>query len=312
MSRRLPAWVSAALGLAFAAAAIVPPALGRDPLVEFAGARADVTTATDSADSSTLASAEGAVGAAIAATTPDARVNRSSGRTAPHKAEIPRPPGVRSSCSMTHRFPEKESSAKVVSRVQKIWKVRLVGDAWTQQKNRAVLTTMWQTLDAVDCTPFLSTIATKNKGRVTISGDKSGSWAWGDYGYTKPNAVSLNLGKMATGLRHGEGPRVVRVMVHELGHAWSTDRGMDTGYWSAIESQRGKAGAISSYGAQGSSENFAEAVGYFVARCAVEADDTDKSRHNPYDDDEFAGYYKIVRSKVFGGRTFGPAAGLSC
>lgn len=311
MSRLLPVWAPAVAGLVAAAVTVVPTALGQstvgqDALVEQSGAPAAVSAAAP-----TLAQAESAVRAAVAATTPERATGRAASRPAVRKA-APLAPGVQKSCSMTHRFPSDASSAEVVTRVQKIWKVRLVGKSWTEKKNRDVLQTMWLTLDTVDCTPFLATIAKKNKGRVTISGEKSGSWAWGDYGYTKPDAVSLNLSKMAAGLDDGEGPRVVRVMVHELAHAWSTDRGQGAGYWGAIESQRGKAGAISAYGAQGSSENFAEAVGYYVARCAVEADDRSAKRHNPYDDRANAGYFGVVRDKVFGGRTFGPAAGSGC
>ena len=224
---------------------------------------------------------------------------------------IPRAPGMQRSCKMTHRFPATASSAKVVTAVRQNWGVRLTGPSWKKKANADVLRVMWRTLDSLDCTPFLKTVKTKNDGGLIISGEKKGSWAWGDYGYSDPDGISFSLDKMADAIDDAQSPRVVRVMVHEMAHAWSADRNEDSGYFKAF-AKLGDGLPITDYGAQNTSENFAEAAGYFVARCAVEQSDTGKPKPNPYDDAANAGYYKFVGKLLFGNVSFGPAPGRSC
>lgn len=229
----------------------------------------------------------------------------------PKKAKpIPAAPGVQRSCPMTHRFP-RGSSAGIVKRVSKTWGVQLKGSSWQSKANRPVLKAMWQTLDAVDCTPFLKGVKAKNEHKLIISGEKAGSWAWGDYGYSDPDGVSLNLDKMAEGIKDGQSPRVVRVMVHEMAHAWSADRNESSGYFAKF-AKLGAGDPITEYGSQNTSENFAEAAGYYVARCAKEQSDTGKSKANPYNDSSNAGYYAFVGKQLFGGARFGPKAGGTC
>lgn len=224
---------------------------------------------------------------------------------------IPRAPGMQRSCPMTHRFPARASSAQVVTAVRHNWGVRLTGPSWKKPANAAVLRVMWQTLDSLDCTPFLKTVKTKNDGGLIISGEKKGSWAWGDYGYSDPDGVSFSLDKMADAIDDAQSPRVVRVMVHEMAHAWSADRNEDSGYFKAF-AKLGGAKPLTAYGAQNTSENFAEAAGYYVARCATEQSDTGKPRPNPYDDADNADYHKFVGKRLFGHVKFGPDPGRSC
>ena len=47
-------------------------------------------------------------------------------------------------------------------------------------------------------------------------------------------------------------------------------------------------------------ETFADVVGYYVGRCALE---------NPYDTGEYDAYYEFAKTYIFGGKEFGPAAG---
>lgn len=225
---------------------------------------------------------------------------------------IPSAPGVQRSCSMTHRFPAAASSASIVKQVRATWGVRLQGPSWKSKANRPVLKVAWQTLDAIDCTPFRSQIKAKNDGKLIISGEKNGSWAWGDYGYSDPDGVSLSLDKMAAGIKDGQSPRVVRVIVHEMAHAWSADRDEDAGYFAAFAKLGDTDGGITEYGSQNTSENFAEAAGYYVARCAKEQSDTGKPSANPYDAKRNSGYYAFVGKLLFGRAKFGPPAGKSC
>lgn len=227
-------------------------------------------------------------------------------------AAIPLAPGMERSCPMTHRFPARSSSGEIVAKVAKTWGVQLKGASWKKKANRPVLKVMWQTLDAVDCTPFVKSVKAKNDGKLIISGEKAGSWAWGDYGFSDPDGVSLSLDKMAVGVADGQSPRVVRVMVHEMAHAWSADREEGSGYFARFAKIGGSAGALTEYGSQNTSENFAEAAGYYVARCAKEQSDTGKPKRNPYDDDASAAYYAFVGKTLFGGKKFGPSPGSSC
>ena len=230
--------------------------------------------------------------------------------TSARRAPMPRPAGVARSCPMTHPVPARADAADVRRRIERIWHVRLTGSAWSKPGNRPALTALWQTLDAIDCTPFVATARHKNKGRLTLSGQKSGSWAWGDYGLSKAGTVSLDLGKLTKARRHGQDARVTRVLVHEMAHAWSADRDRG-GYFRRFERLRDGKG-ITEYGSQSASEDFAEAAGYYVARCAVEQNDAGLHKPNPYDARRHADYYAYMKKTVFAGRTFGPEPGRGC
>ena len=47
-------------------------------------------------------------------------------------------------------------------------------------------------------------------------------------------------------------------------------------------------------------ETFADVVGYYVGRCAL---------NNPYDTGKFDAYYEYARDYIFDGKEFGPAPG---
>ena len=91
---------------------------------------------------------------------------------------------------------------------------------------------------------------------------------------------------------------MVRLLVHELGHAYSRTPQAKASYarFGTLYRSTGNFGPY----AYNANENYSEVIGYYVARCA---------RGNPYDAKKFEPYYRHVRSTVFKGKEFGPAAG---
>ncbi|OYN91192.1 hypothetical protein [Parenemella sanctibonifatiensis] len=213
---------------------------------------------------------------------------------------IPRP------CEADHPYPTGADSDTVVEQLEQIWGIELVGNQWGRAED--VTHTYWEIMDAVDCTPFLTAIKEKNP-ELRVNATTKPGWAWGDWSLTSANAVTLDFAKMQQSIDEGDQARVVRVIVHELAHAFNVDRYAEPAYQQAYEKIYRSQGGFTGYGSS-LSESFADAVGYYVARCAVEPD-TD---HRPYADGQDDASYELIRDEVFGGHEFAAAPGdrLGC
>ncbi|WP_026927760.1 hypothetical protein [Granulicoccus phenolivorans] len=195
----------------------------------------------------------------------------------------------------------KTSQSEYVRQISQKWDMELTGSGWTDSRNREVVKLFGDTLDAVDCTGYLDRVRTGNGGRLTVSSDPIASWAWGDYGLTKPNTLSLDFVKFREGYAEGtDRGRLVRLIIHEMAHSFNSDRFQNPEYWQRNQQLFREVGPISAYGARDSTETFADAVGYYVARCAHD---------NPYDQARNKPYYEMVKKYVFDGKEFGGPVG---
>ncbi|MEL4356563.1 MULTISPECIES: hypothetical protein [unclassified Luteococcus] len=210
--------------------------------------------------------------------------------------------GIPQPCAAQHPFPEKATRAEVKRQLAANTGITLTGGAWTEAKHAPLVRIVWETLDGLSCTDYLKTITSNNKG-FTLNAAPTRSWAWGDWGLTRRGAVTLDFAKWQEAYRAGDRGRLVRILVHELGHAWSQTPQAAATYQRFAVMYR-STGNFGPY-AYNQNENFSETIGYYVARCAA---------GNPYQDKKFAGYYGLVKQGVFGGREFGPAPGsrLDC
>lgn len=202
-------------------------------------------------------------------------------------------------CGVGQSFPGGPLSA-VIPQMERRWGLSLTGEMWRDQKYRPLVQLVWETLDGLDCTGYLKATKAKNQGRLELSATKINGWAFGDWGYTKPDAVSLDFDKFLEVYHQGDRQRLVRLVVHEIGHAYNVDREGKPRYWAAFEGEFARTGPISAYG-RDVTESWGDAVGYYVARCA---------RDNPYNDPKMRGYYERIKTDVFGGAEFGPPPGV--
>jgi hypothetical protein len=203
---------------------------------------------------------------------------------------------IPSACPATHPYSPQLSMAQLHDGIGSNWGFTLTGTYWTVDTYRPVVAMIWQTLDAISCTPYLTTLHSK-VGALELRATSIGGWVAGDYGLSKRDAVSLDFPQLLTSYQTDPG-HVSRLFVHEVTHAYSRDRSEGPTYWADFTSLYNKLGRFGSYGGS-ASETFSEVVGYYVARCAA---------NNPYSTAK-AGYYDFVKTEVFGGREFGPALG---
>ncbi|NLT31009.1 MAG: hypothetical protein GXX86_11240 [Propionibacterium sp.] len=218
------------------------------------------------------------------------------------KAERPAPVvGIVSPCEVDAAFPENASPAEVTAAMEQRWGLKLIGEGWNNPQYRPVVKIIWQTLDAVDCTPYLESIRAKVNGDITINAGHLRGYAWGDWGLSKPGVMSLDFGKMHTGYQNGETTRIARVFIHELAHVHNVDRGASPQYWQTFNGLYRANGSVAEYDrGRDITETYAEAVAHFVVRCSTD---------NPYSTPGNAHYFDFVQEHVFGGREFGPTSG---
>lgn len=216
-------------------------------------------------------------------------------------APTPAPPvtGIPTPCAAQHPFPEDASIAELKAGLEETYGFRLSGKHWSEEY-RPSIKILWETLDAVSCTDYVETLQGKVGGKVGINATSTSGWSWGDWSLSKPGYVSLDLEKFKTALANDDEGRLVRLIVHEFAHVWNSDRHSSPAYWAEFLRLQRKEGRFSDYAGRSSSETFAEVVGYYVGRCALD---------NPYDTGEFDGYYEWVKANVFDGREFGPPPG---
>lgn len=268
-------------------------------------------------DAMPAASAHAATGADANRTAGD-RPNRAGERpdptATPTPAESPKPSavakpvaamtvtnvaGVPRPCQIDMPITDDMSAAQITAATERQWGFDLTGPQWQQDEYRPIVKLFAETLDSVDCTGYLDRVKAGNGGRLEISSLSTRSWAWGDYGLTRPGVLTLDFAKFRSGYAEGDRGRLVRLIVHEMAHSLNADRGSSPTYWNNYGRVWRSVGPVSAYGST-ETESFADAVGYYVARCAAD---------NPYDSSKNQAYYDYVKSNIFDGREFGGAVG---
>lgn len=240
------------------------------------------------------------LGIAAAATALTAALGLTQASALPVAPE-PAPPvaGIPAPCAAQHPWPADASISSIREQMEENFHLKLTGDYWSNEY-RPSIKILWETLDGVACTDYVDTLLDKNGGNVGISAANTRSWAWGDWSLTKPGYVTLDFQKFKTALENDDEGRLVRLVIHELAHAWNSDRGSEPPYWREFQQLQRSQGTFSKYAGSSVTETFADAVGYYVGRCAL---------NNPYDTGKFSGYYEFVKDNVFDGKEFGPAPG---
>lgn len=208
--------------------------------------------------------------------------------------------GIPEPCSPDLIITDSMSAAEITSRAEAQWGFPLTGPQWRDDAYRPVVKLFAETLDSVDCTDYLNRVKAGNGGKLEVSSLPTRSWAWGDYGLTRPNVLTLDFAKFKQGYADGDRGRLVRLIIHEMAHSLNADRFSEPAYWTAFNRVWASNGPVSAYGSV-PTESFADAVGYYVARCAAD---------NPYDTRQHQAYYDYVKTNIFAGREFGGAVGV--
>lgn len=209
--------------------------------------------------------------------------------------------GIPTPCPPTHPWPGGEAPIdEIKAKITENFGFKLTGPQWTNT-NRESIKILWETLDAVGCTTYVSDLQGKVNGNVGINAASISGFAWGDWSLTKGNYVSMDFSKFAKAIESGDKGRLTRLVVHELAHVLNSDRDSNPTYWKTFKKVYASQGKFSDYGARSVTETFGDVVGYFVGRCA---------KNNPYDTGKFDAYYNYVRDNIFGGKEFGPAPGV--
>lgn len=207
--------------------------------------------------------------------------------------------GIAAPCAPNHPFPAKASMGVVKKQLEKNFGFTVQGTGWTES-NRRPIRIVWETLDALNCTTYLEDLQKKVKGKVGLNATSISGYAWGDWSLTRNGSLSLDFTKFKKAIADGDEGRLSRIVTHELAHVLNKDRSENPGYWKRFERLYAKEGRFSAYGGTSITENWADVVGYYVGRCAL---------NNPYDTGKFDAYYEFVRTEVFAGKEFGPEPG---
>ena len=208
--------------------------------------------------------------------------------------------GIPMPCPVTHEWPGDDTPIEAVTAaLSESFGFELSGSQWTEA-SRGSIKILWQTLDAVECSGYVTQLQAKVNGNVGINADTISGFAWGDWSLTKPNHVTMDFSKFQGALDSGDDGRLVRLVAHEMAHVLNSDRYSEPEYWKIFQQLHVSEGSFSEYAGGSVTETFADVVGYYVGRCALE---------NPYDSGENAAYYEFAKTYVFGGKEFGPDAG---
>lgn len=215
----------------------------------------------------------------------------------------PTPPapvqGIPEPCPSRNAWPGDDVPIKTIkTELAEAFGLRLEGSQWTEQYRPSVRI-VWETLDAVSCTHYLEVIKDKTP-TIGLNAAPKSTFAWGDWSLTRANYITLDFAKFERALTAGDEGRLVRLVIHELAHAWSTDRHGAPDYWNDFRALSRQEGRFSDYAGTRDSEIFADVIGYYVGRCALD---------NPYDSGEHAAYYDYAKNVIFAGKEFGPPPG---
>ncbi|MCC2593905.1 hypothetical protein LKO27_10865 [Tessaracoccus sp. OS52] len=209
--------------------------------------------------------------------------------------------GIPAPCPVTNPWPGDDAGIDEISAaITETFGFKLAGKQWNEA-NRPSIKILWETLDAVGCTDYVAALQAKVKGNVGINANRISGWAWGDWSLTRTSYVTLDFAKFQSALDAGDEGRLVRLVIHELAHVLNSDRHSAPAYWQEFRALYAQEGRFSDYAGRSISETFADVVGYYVGRCALD---------NPYDSGENADYYEFAKEQVFGGKEFGPEPGV--
>ena len=207
--------------------------------------------------------------------------------------------GIPDPCLAKHPWPAKSTPAQTKVAMQKAFGLQLTGSGWTDPQSRGLVKIVWETLDALSCTPYLADVR-RHSGQsvIKIHAGPTRSWAWGDWGLTNPGRLTFDFAKWRSAYPSDKG-RLVRIVVHELGHLHQMGANPAGASFGPLYNRYG---SFSNYGGYSRSETMSEVMGYYVARCAQD---------NPYDEAGPAerAYYAWARTTIFGGVEFGPEVG---
>lgn len=207
--------------------------------------------------------------------------------------------GIPNPCASTKPFPEDASIAELKAGITENFGFELTGSQWTGER-RPSIKILWQTLDAMECTTYRADLQKKVGGNVGFNASNIGGYAWGDWSLTKTGYVTFDFSKFQKALDSGDEGRLTRLVAHELAHVLNSDRYSDPEYWTIFKKLHASEGRFSEYAGSSVTETFADVVGYYVGRCALD---------NPYDTGKYDAYYEYAKTYVFGGKEFGPAPG---
>ena len=219
------------------------------------------------------------------------------------EADEPGPPvaGIAEPCAVTNPFPEDASTSEVVDQLADTFGFKLAGRGWTKQ-HRESIKILWETLDAVGCTDYLEDLQGKVSGTVGLNATSIRGYAWGDWSLTRSGYVSFDFTKFQKAIDSGDTGRLSRLITHELAHTLNSDRYSNPEYWRDFTRLHQREGRFSKYAGSSVTETFADVIGYYVGRCAL---------NNPYDTGKYDAYYEYARDYIFDGKEFGPAPGTT-
>ena len=212
--------------------------------------------------------------------------------------------GIPTPCVSTVAFPADASIDEVKAGLEQNFGFKLAGKQWTKA-NSEPIKILWETLDAMECTSYRTALQSKVSGQVGINAGSISGYAWGDWSLTKGGYVTMDFSKFQGAIESGDEGRLTRLVAHELAHVLNSDRDSNPDYWRAFKKVYAKQGRFSDYAGRSITETFADVVGYYVGRCALD---------NPYNTGKYDAYYEYAKTYIFGGKEFGPAPGeaLNC
>jgi len=209
--------------------------------------------------------------------------------------------GIPAPCVTTHAFPADDSISSIKKKLTKYYGFELTGPGWTEA-NRESIRIVWETIDAMECTSYIDDLQDKVDGNVGLNATSISGYAWGDWSLTKTGYVSFDFTKFKQAIASGDEGRLTRLVAHELAHVLNSDRFSSPAYWKKFLALYAQEGRFSDYAGSSVTETWADVVGYYVGRCAL---------NNPYDTGRYDAYYDFVKEYVFDGKEFGPAAGTT-
>lgn len=202
-------------------------------------------------------------------------------------------------CAVSMPYPSDKSAAEVRDLYGAHYGFAMTGRYWTDPGYQNIVKVIWETTDALACTPFLADLKANHGSQLTLNASSLSGWKTGDYGITRSLTVSLDFPKLKTYDDQGDQGHVARLFVHEITHAYQANRDSSPAYWTSFTAQYNRLGRLGSYGGD-ATEVQSEVVAWYVTRCAS---------GNPYTT-RYQGYYDWAKT-VFGGKEFGPPLGAA-
>ena len=144
--------------------------------------------------------------------------------TGPSAVIVPAP------CTVSHAFPASLSGAQIRDQFGATYGFTMVGSYWTQPEYRGLVQVIWETTDAMACTPFLNDLRANLGGPLALNASALSGWKSGDYGITRARTVSLDFPQLRTYYDKGDHGHVARLFVHEITHAYQSDNPYTTKY----------------------------------------------------------------------------------